>query len=117
MTDNDSYTASLRALAAARSALFQELISLESPIESSRSMRAEGLKGIEVAQALESPETRDRIVDALARFSTALARTRAEAVRVMIEEDGLTFTQIAEFTGRKRQLISKLYHELKARKN
>jgi hypothetical protein len=43
-----------------------------------------------------------------------VAATRAEAVRIMVEDEGMTLAQVAGEMGRPRQLVGRLYREAKA---
>jgi hypothetical protein len=70
----------------------------------------------------ESPETRlsemdplpgtelhERLIDGLERMHHAIAAARAESVRVMVDDEGLTLSDVAKLMNRPRQLVSRLY--------
>jgi EAL domain-containing protein (putative c-di-GMP-specific phosphodiesterase class I) len=71
---------------------------------------------------LERPETRlsemdplpgtelhERLIDGLERMHHAIAAARAESVRVMVDDEGLTLSDVAKLMNRPRQLVSRLY--------
>ncbi|MGZ4109947.1 MAG: hypothetical protein ACXVQU_07515 [Actinomycetota bacterium] len=71
---------------------------------------------------LEDPETRlsemdplpgtelhERLIDGLERIHHAIAAARAESVRVMVDDEGLTLSDVAKLMNRPRQLVSRLY--------
>jgi antitoxin component HigA of HigAB toxin-antitoxin module len=71
---------------------------------------------------LEDPETRlseidslpgielhERLIDGLERIHHAIAAARAESIRVMVDEEGLTLSDVAKLMNRPRQLVSRLY--------
>ena len=44
----------------------------------------------------------------------SVSEARAEAVRLLVEEEGLSVTSVARLMGRPRQIVSRLYHHAAA---
>ena len=40
----------------------------------------------------------------------SVSEARAEAVRVLVDEEGMTVSRVARLMGRPRQIVSRLYH-------
>ena len=55
--------------------------------------------------------TRDQCFTALDRFSQQLTRVRAEAIRLHVDVEGRTFTEVATLIGRSRQFVTRLYRQ------
>ncbi len=51
-----------------------------------------------------------RLAGALARMTSALAASRAAAIRVIVDDEGSTMTDVARALGVARQVASRLYH-------
>jgi NADH:ubiquinone oxidoreductase subunit D len=51
----------------------------------------------------------EEFIAALERMHHAVASARAESVRVMVDEEGLTLSDVAKLMNRPRQLVSRLY--------
>jgi hypothetical protein len=51
----------------------------------------------------------EELIAALERMHHAVASARAETVRVMVDEEGLTLSDVAKLMNRPRQLVSRLY--------
>jgi hypothetical protein len=54
-------------------------------------------------------ELHEHLIGALERMHHAIAAARAESVRVMVDDEGLTITDVAKLMNRPRQLVSRLY--------
>lgn len=55
------------------------------------------------------PRVRDEVFAALDRFNHQLTALRAEGVRVMVDIEGRSLTEVATFVGRSRQFVTRLY--------
>ena len=53
---------------------------------------------------------RRRTSDALAAMTSALAENRVAAIRVVVDDEGLSITEAARIFGVPRQVLSRLYH-------
>ena len=58
---------------------------------------------------LPGTELHERLIACLERMHHAVAAARAESVRVMVDEEGLTLSDVAKLMNRPRQLVSRLY--------
>ncbi len=58
---------------------------------------------------LPGTELHERLIDGLERMHHAIAAARAESVRVMVDDEGLTLSDVAKLMNRPRQLVSRLY--------
>lgn len=56
-------------------------------------------------------EVRERAFSATRQFNSAFERTRASAIRLFVDEEGATFTDVARMVGRSRQFVTRLYHQ------
>jgi hypothetical protein len=54
-------------------------------------------------------ELHEELIGALERMHHAVASARAESVRIMVDEEGLTLSEVAKLMNRPRQLVSRLY--------
>lgn len=59
------------------------------------------------------PQVRDELFAALDRFNHQLTALRAEGVRVMVELEGRSLTEVATYVGRSRQFVTRLYRMAK----
>ena len=55
--------------------------------------------------------SRDEVFATLDRFSTQLTRVRAEAVRLHVDIEGRSLTEVAALIGRSRQFVTRLYRQ------
>jgi hypothetical protein len=54
-------------------------------------------------------ELHEELIGRLERMHHSVAAARAESVRIMVDEEGLTLSDVAKLMGRPRQLVSRLY--------
>jgi hypothetical protein len=54
-------------------------------------------------------ELHERLIGGLERMHHAIAAARAESVRVMVDDEGLSISDVAKLMNRPRQLVSRLY--------
>jgi hypothetical protein len=54
--------------------------------------------------------TRRRVADAVGAMNSALAENRVAAIRVVVDDEGLTMSEAARLFGIPRQVLSRLYH-------
>ena len=59
-------------------------------------------------------ELHEDLIAGLERMHHAIAAARSEAVRIMVDEEGLTMSDVAKLMGRPRQLVSRLYRSASA---
>jgi predicted transcriptional regulator len=68
-----------------------------------------GAPPLEAHQASRFPQVRDELFAALDRFNQQLTALRAEGVRVMVDLEGRSLTEVATYVGRSRQFVTRLY--------
>ena len=54
-------------------------------------------------------ERRNAMFGVLASFDRAFSRARVEAARIMIDDEGLSLSEVARLIGRSRQFVTRLY--------
>jgi hypothetical protein len=81
---------------------------LETSIARTRDLLAAGLDPLEL---LASPGTtsRDTTIEALNAMHSALMVSRGEWYHILIDDRGMSFSQVARHTGHPRQLIKRRY--------
>ena len=99
----------LERLERACDALTEALTDLRGTVEVVRAHRSSGRPLVEVYQREELRTVRDRVYARLAAFEAAFTNARATAVRQMVDNEHLTFTDVARLTRRSRQFITRLY--------
>ncbi len=106
---DDPLARRLSDLETARLALVRELEALGQAVELNRELRRRGTTVTDIFRQSPGPATRRRVRQALNRLNEALHAYRAEAVRCLVEEEGLSIAEVARRTGNARQVISRLY--------
>jgi fructose-1-phosphate kinase PfkB-like protein len=74
-----------------------------------------GSTPIEAYRACRFAAVRDEFFAAFDRFNQQLTVMRAEGVRLLVDAEGRTLTEVATIIGRSRQFASRLYHQAKSR--
>jgi hypothetical protein len=59
--------------------------------------------------ALPGVELHEQLIARLERMHHAVAAARAESIRIMVDEEGLTVSDVGKLLRRPRQLVSRLY--------
>jgi hypothetical protein len=72
--------------------------------------RADGTSVSRLVSEGPGREARSDVRAAWIRLSHALKAYRAESVRLMVEQEGMTVAEVARLTRNARQVISRLYH-------
>lgn len=109
----DLFVEALLDLERCRAAMATELERIEPLIKNVIAKRLEGAPAIEVARATGVPEVRERFLSALGNLSESFANCRAHTIKLLVEEGSMKFSEIAALSGRKRQLISRMYRQAK----
>ena len=69
-------------------------------------------RGVPVSeQTTEAAEVHVELVQKLDDMHHAVHEARAEGVRALVEDEGLTVSAVAQMMGRPRQLVSRLYRQ------
>ncbi len=111
MSRRDDYIRSLENLERGRTNLISALDAFG---DASRSVCEAVAEGADVANALQELHwvgIRRNLEETWSSFQEALYEVRCVAVGIMIDEEGLSISQIARMRGVSRQLISRLYRD------
>lgn len=90
------------ALTAALQALSEACARAEQLLES-------GASPLAAHQGSRFPTVRDELFERMDRFNHQLTALRAEGVRVMVDVEGRSLTEVAAYVGRSRQFTTRLY--------
>jgi hypothetical protein len=72
-------------------------------------------RGVPVSsQTPDAAEVHVELVQKLDDMHHAVHEARAESVRVLVEDEGLPVSAVAQLLGRPRQLVSRLYHQARS---
>jgi hypothetical protein len=110
--DDDWYVASLDAIERAAEELRTALDSLLEALAPARQERLAGVGLVEIVSGLVARGGRDIRLAPTAAFrelEKALTLYRVRAVRALVDEEHLTFTEVGNLTGVSRQMIARLY--------
>ncbi|MDQ1713470.1 MAG: hypothetical protein QOE45_2920 [Frankiaceae bacterium] len=111
-TNGDWYTESIDRVEGAGQALHR---AVEDALDLLRQARSERLGGAElvdiVGRLVERGGRGVRLAPTVAyrEFERAMTAYRAGAIRSFVDDDGLTYSEIAAMTGVSRQMIARLY--------
>ncbi len=109
---SDWYVEHVELIGAAAADLHSAIDGVVDSLRLAGRLRTEGAELVDLVRWLgERGGRRHRLGPTLAfrEFETALAAYRAQAVRVLVDEDHLTFSEIARLAGVSRQMVAKLY--------
>jgi hypothetical protein len=84
---------------------------LRAALKQVSSLRVEGHPASAVLAEGPGAPARRAVRDAWSRLNGALNRYRVQAVRIMVDDEGLTVAQAARVMGNARQVVSRLYHQ------
>jgi hypothetical protein len=90
-----------------------ELMAALEELEPAIAGAVEGVAGGESMVSLVARtrlRARQRLTDALAGMTWALAENRVAAIRVIVDDEGRSLTETARLFGVPRQVASRLYH-------
>lgn len=110
---NDRLLALLDNVEAARGELMD---ALERVGESLRDRKLVAEPGFELSGQDPFPGVglHEELISALERMHHSVATARGEIVRVMVDDEGLTISDVAKLMSRPRQLVSRLYRSAEA---
>lgn len=78
------------------------------------SMLDDGVTPSEAHRSVEFTAARDAVFSAIDRFDRAFANARAHGVRLLVEEEGLSLTDVGRLVGRSRQFVTRLYDQVRS---
>jgi len=76
-----------------------------------RTMRERGQRVSEILAFGPAAPARRQVRESWARLNRALHAYRVQAVKSMIDNEGMSIADAARVTGNARQVVSRLYHE------
>ena len=98
----------------AKRELVDALNSNDAPIHEFRTAIESGdTVGRALARLGSQARTRDAVYAAMRRVEHALLDLRAESIRLLIDEDGLSISEVARISERSRQFTARLYRRAK----
>jgi hypothetical protein len=109
---DDWFLLAVRVVDAAAADLHAAVDSVVDLLREAADQRSGGLPVQAVVAGLVDRGGRDaRLAPTLAfeRFEGALTAYRARAIRALVDEEGLTFTEVGRLTGVSRQMVARLY--------
>ena len=109
---DDSYVASIDAVAQAAEELRVALDSTLATLVPARQERLANVGMLEIVRGMAARggrTTRLAPTVAFREFERAVTMCRARAVRALVDDEHLTFTEVANLTGVSRQMIARLY--------
>jgi len=99
----------LDALRGAAADLRAALVDLESTALAVQRLRRRGVPFSQIYNDLHIRDLRDRVFERLTTFERAFNATRSLGVRMLVDEEGMTLTQVAHLMHRSRQFVTRLY--------
>jgi hypothetical protein len=90
-------------------ALTVALQSLSDACSRAEELLKSGASPLQAHQESRFSAVRDELFDRFDRFNHQLTALRAEGVRVMVDVEGRSLTEVAAFVGRSRQFVTRLY--------
>ena len=70
-----------------------------------------GASAVVAYQSSQFGTVRDEFFSTVDRFNRRLTALRAEGIRLLVEEEGRTLTEVAVLVGRSRQFVTRLYRQ------
>jgi DNA-directed RNA polymerase specialized sigma24 family protein len=110
--DNDRYTAAIDRVERTAANLHGALDVVVAALEAARRERIAGLNLTDIVRGLATrggKETRLMPTKAFREFERAISAYRATAIRVLVDEEGMTYSEVAKLTGVSRQMVARLY--------
>lgn len=108
----DPYEASIENVARAATALHAAVERAVSALEGARRERALGVDLVPIIEHLRDQggkETRLATTAAFREFEQAMTAYRSTAIRILVNETGMTYSAVAELIGVSRQMVARLY--------
>ena len=90
-------------------ALTAALQSLSEACARAEELLKSGAPPLEAHRGSHFPAVRDELFERFDRFNHQLTALRAEGVRVMVDIEGRSLTEVATYVGRSRQFVTRLY--------
>jgi hypothetical protein len=110
LTD-DAYPRTLTQLESSRRTLVSHLTSLGETIRVAMERRLSGAPLSDIPEAISLIAQREAVLAALTAFNVAFAASRAEGIRLLVDEEGRTLASVARLMSLSRQVVSRIYNE------
>jgi len=91
--------------------LAMALATLDAVCGDLRAALQRGTSPIEAYRSSRFDVVRDQYFAAVDRFHDQLTKMRSEGVRLLVEEEGQSLTEVAALIGRSRQFVTRLYRQ------
>jgi hypothetical protein len=117
MSDDDWYVASIDDVQRSADDLKAAIDHTMNALVEARARRLAGVGLLDIVRGLVAGggrETRLAPARAFKAWEAAIAAYRAQAVRALVDEDHMTYTQIGELIGVSRQIVARLYQSATA---
>ena len=89
-----------------------DLTALRKAVAEIRRLRRRGRSVADVVRVGPGVPARREVRSSWSRLNQALHAYRAELVRSLVEDEGMSITDTARLTGNARQVVSRLYHSV-----
>ena len=76
-----------------------------------RAARSEGVPMSELYRSHQLRHVRDTVYERLTTFERSFSSTRAWFVRTMVDDEGMSLTEVAAMLQRSRQFVTRLYKQ------
>ena len=103
------FVRSLDELDEAIGSLRRELDGLEASVAHTRDAVSAGMRMTDLFPTSDAPRARDAVIDAMNTLHSVLMRSRGEYFHVLVDEEGLTISEVARLVGHPRQLVKRRY--------
>jgi hypothetical protein len=108
----DWYVRSVERIEAAADELRSAIDGVVESLQVAGRQRSQDLPLVDIVRRLNARGGREHRLEptvAFRHFESAVTAYRAEAVRALVDDDGLTFSAIAQLLGVSRQMVARLY--------
>ena len=78
---------------------------------------AAGVPLVDLYTGTDGPAARAAVIECMNDLHSALMRSRAEYIRLLVDDDGMTVPQVARLVGHPPQLIRRLYQAARSAKD
>ena len=110
----DRFVDSLEELDEAIARVRDALDGLEAANAYTRDVIRVGMRMRDLFPRSDGPRARDPTIEAVTALQTALMRSRGEFFGVLVEEEGMTISEVARLVGHPRQLVKRRYDAVRA---
>lgn len=101
--------AAFEELDGARGRLIERLENMAGETQAFRDHLASGGSISVVYLDRAAQERRDALFEAMAEFDRAMTRARIRSVRTMVDDEGMSLSEVARLVSRSRQFVTRLY--------